>query len=241
MKKRIVMIGNTNNLRGVPVDLATYNSFFTSPIGGNWCREEIDLLWNPTRRSLFRQIVEIENADYDYVITIFSGHGFEEGDETVLVLNGRGETITLNDLMNLSPRQLLIIDCCRIRMLLLSADFVLEETESTMLSMSHDPIRQAYEERIRDSIPQEVILFACDEGERAFDSPDGGEYSQYLLAAAQMATRSRSPFISVSDAHYKAVSMMRQDFSLMQHPQILQPHCATHRQLPFAVNLKFFL
>jgi hypothetical protein len=242
MRKKIVMIGNTSDLPGVPVDLAAYYDFFTSPGGGSWCREEIDILWNPTRRSLFRRIGAIENADYDYVITIFSGHGFEEDDETVLTINGRRETITLNDLTNLSPRQLLIIDCCRSRMQLLPVDFVLEQTESTMLSMSRDPIRRAYEERIQDSIPQKVILFACDEGEKAYDSDEGGEYSQYLLNAAQMATRSRSPFVSVSEAHYKAVSMMlHDDPSMEQHPQILQPRCSTHRQLPLAVNPNVFL
>ena len=107
-----------------------------------------------------------------------------------------------------------------------------------MLSMSRDPIRQAYEERIWDSMPQEVILYACDDGEKSLDSPDGGMYSHYLLNAAQMlSTASRSPFVSVSQAHFKAVSMMRQDNLLMeQHPQILQPRCAVNQQLPFGVN-----
>jgi hypothetical protein len=68
---------------------------------------------NPTRRSLFRKIDAMENADYDYVITIFSGHGEEAEDDTVLILNGQGEKIAMSALTNLSQRQLLIIDCCR--------------------------------------------------------------------------------------------------------------------------------
>jgi len=90
-------------------------------------------------------------------------------------------------------------------------------------------------------MPQEVILFACDEGEKAFDSHDGDEYSRHLLYAAQTATRSASPFVSVSETHYKAVSMMRQDDpSMIQHPQILQPRCAVRRQLPLAVNPRYW-
>ena len=110
-----------------------------------------------------------------------------------------------------------------------------------MLSMSRAPIRRAYEERIWNSVPQEVILYACDEGEIALDSDDGGMYSHYLLNAAQMvSTTSCSPFVSVSEAHYKAVSLMRQDDpSMIQHPQISQSRCAANRQLPLAVNAKF--
>jgi hypothetical protein len=171
MKKKIVMIGNTDYLRGVPIDVSAYYSFFTSPVGGNWCREEIEILMNPTLRCLLRRIIAIENADCDYLITSFTGHGFEEGRETILVLNGRGEMITLGALTNLAQRQLLIADCCR-RPLPPLVDFDFTQPGATMLSMSRDPIRRAYEERIRDSSQREVILFACDEGEKADDSPD---------------------------------------------------------------------
>ena len=44
MKKKILMIGNTDGLPGVPVDVFSYHSFFANPIGGHWCCEEIDIL-----------------------------------------------------------------------------------------------------------------------------------------------------------------------------------------------------
>lgn len=236
MKKKILMIGNPNNLRGVPVDVSSYYSFFTSPAGGNWCGEEIKILTNTTRRELFNRLMEIENADCDYVITIFVGHGFEADGETVLVLNEQGDMMTLDDLTNLSPRQLLIIDCCRVPMPR-SIDFTFERTGATRLSMSRDPIRRAYEDRIGEALPQEVILFACDEGEAALDFPDGGAYSQYLLDATRIAlANSDSPFVSVSQAHYRAVRLMQRDSFVRQHPQILQPRCAVKRQLPLGVN-----
>jgi hypothetical protein len=238
MKKKILMIGNTSDLRGVPVDISAFYSFFTSPVGGHWCGEEIEILMNPTLRSLLRKIVAIENADYDYLITIFSGHGVEADDGTVLIINGQREKIVMSALTNLSQRQFLIIDCCRAPM---PVDTAFTKTGATMLSMSRDPIRQAYEERIQSSLPQEVILFSCDEGEKSLDSADGGVYSHYLLNAAQMvSTTSRSPFVSVGQAHYKAVSMMMHDDpTTEQHPQISQPRCATSRQLPLAVNANY--
>ena len=239
MRKKILMIGNTHNLQGVPTDISAYYSFFTSPVGGNWCREEIEILLNPTLRCLLREIVTIKNADYDYVITIFSGHGAETIDGMVLFINGQGTKIMMSALRNLSQRQLLIIDCYRSRTLL-PVDSAFEQEGATMLSMSRDPVRQAYEEQIRDSIPQEIILYACDEGEKAEDSDDGGVYSQFLLHAAQMLpVDSHSPFVTVSEAHHKAVSMIQRDPFGNQHPQILQPRCLPHRRLPLAVNPMF--
>jgi len=233
MKKKILMIGNTNNLLGVSVDVSAYYSFFTSPAGGNWYDEEIDILPNPTRYDLLDTINEMRGADYDYVITVFAGHGNEAGSGTVLAINGQGETIEIDDLLDLSQRQLLIFDCCRSY-----ADTDCTVSGATMLSMSRDPIRQTYEDRIENSAPQEVILFACDEGEKAMGTDDGGEYSQHLLYATHMIlAHSDSPFVSVSKAHYKAVSLMtRENPFTRQHPQILQTRCLPYQRLPLAVN-----
>lgn len=237
MKKKILIIGNTSGLPGVPVDMLSYYSFFTSPVGGNWCCEEIDIMKNPTRCSLYKKIVEIEKADYDYVITIYVGHGCEAVSGTVLIINGQDETVEMNDLTNLSQRQLLIFDCCRSYV---EQPFDIE-ARATKLSLSRDPIRRAYEDRIQASSPQEIVLFACDHAEEAYSTVDGGEYSQHLLHATQMALiDSHSPFISVSRAHYKAVSSMRQDgLFMLQHPQILQSRCSMQRCLPLAINPNF--
>ena len=106
-----------------------------------------------------------------------------------------------------------------------------------MLSMSRDPIRQAYEDRIRDSVPQEIILYACDEGEPAGANRKGSAYLYYLLHATEKAlTHSASPFISVSRAHRKAASLLRRDPSVEQRPQIQQPHCLRNQRLPLAIN-----
>ena len=107
------MIGDTSDLQGVPLDIRDYYDFFTRPIGGNWCNDEIEILRSPTQRFLRKTIGEIRKADYDYVITFFSGHGCEVDDEIVLTINGDNEDIMLDDLRNLSQKQLLIIDCCR--------------------------------------------------------------------------------------------------------------------------------
>ena len=107
------MIGNTDDLPGVPIDISDYYGFFTSPAAGHWYDEEIDILLNPTQHELLETLADIEEAGYDYLITVFSGHGEETSDGTVLAINGHGETILLHNLTELAERQLLIIDCCR--------------------------------------------------------------------------------------------------------------------------------
>jgi hypothetical protein len=239
MKKKNLMIGNTDNLPGVPIDISGFYDFFASPIGGNWCSEEMDILLNPPLHSLLQKIEAIANADNDFVITIFSGHGGEAYNGTVLSINGRGEKVMMQTLMNLAPKQLHIFDCCRSPMPR-PIDFSFRKTRATKRSMFRDPIRRAYEARIRVALPQEVFLFACDEGEAAKDTADGFySYSQYLLHAAQTAaTDSNSPFVTVSEAHDLAVSMMREDDpSTIRHPQIYSRVIPPRRELPLAVNV----
>jgi hypothetical protein len=143
MKKKILMIGDTSDLEGVPVDIRDYYEFFTSSFGGSWCHDEIDILRSPSRSELIEAINEIERADYDFLITIFSGHGAEAIRGTILQINGDGETIEADDLLGLSPRQISVFDCCRT---CVDDDFL--DEGATMFSMSRDSVRQAYEERI---------------------------------------------------------------------------------------------
>ena len=238
MRKKILMIGNTDDLPGVPIDISNYYDFFISPTDGNRYDEEIDVLINPTQHELLEAIAEIEEADYDYVIVFFSGHGEETTDGTVLYINGHEETILLHNLTKLSQRQLLIINCCRSHHRI-PVDI---NIDSTTLSLSHDSTRQAYEELIKFSAPQEVVLFFCEDEESMWATQEGGFYSRYLLDAIQIALANPLLlFVSVGRAHYKAVSLMRQEcLYFEQNPTMFQSPCSVHRRLPLAVNAQFF-
>ena len=195
---------------------------------------------NPAQHELLETIADIEEADYDYLITVFSGHGEETSDGTVLSINGKKETILLHNLTNLSQRQLLIIDCCRSHHRI-PVDISID---SATLSLSRDSIRQAYEELIQFAAPQEVILFSCNDSETSVDTREGGtcSYSQCLLNAIQIAlTNPLLRFVSVGRAHYKAVSLIKQEYLLYeQNPTMLQSPCSVHRRLPLAVNTRFW-
>ena len=143
------MIGNTAGLLCVPIDISDYYDFCTSLSSGYWYDEEIDIVLNPTQYELLETITEIEEADYDYVIVIFSGHGEKMGNGPVLYINRQEETILLHRLMKFAERQLLIIDCCRSHHRI-SVDISID---STTLSLSYGTVRQVYEELILFSAP----------------------------------------------------------------------------------------
>ena len=227
------MVCSTDGLPGVPVDIFSYYSFFIGPTGGYWDHDEIFIMRNPTKRDLLKEIDDIRQADYDYVITIYAGYGEEADNGPTLIINEHGESIEIGHLLDLSQRQVTICDCCReYRPTSHNTSFI--KTGATMLSMSRDRLRRAYEDRIEASTPQEVILYACDEGEAAKDSLS---YSLFLLRATQLALgRTSSRFISVNQAHTEAVTLMQINSQTQQHPQIQQSRCSLHRRLPWAIN-----
>ena len=236
MRKKILMIGNTDGLPGVLVDIDDCYAFFTSPIGGNWHCDEIDILMNPTKRNLSRKLSEIEYAAYDYVIVIFSGHGCEEYNGIVLAINEH-EIFAMRHLTNLSPKQLMILDCCRSYRVIDEEDACINN-EAIAFSRFDNMIRHEYERMIDNAVPQEIVLYSCDENEVSLISNEGSYYSQYLLTAAEIAmTQLHVPAKNVRRIHDAAVEMMRQDYPFSnQHPRILEPHRLVHRRLPFAIN-----
>ena len=168
----------------------------------------------------------------------FSGHSEETSNGTTLCINGKQETIRLHNLTELSHRQLLIFNCCRSHHRI-PVDISID---STALFLSHDSTRQMYEELIKFSAPQEVILFSCEDGESTWATQEGRVYSQYLLDAIEIALANPLLlFVSVDRAHYKAVSLMRRDDYLseqQQHPTMVQFPCSVHRRLP---SMRIFL
>ena len=231
MRKRILMIQRGEESLGVSADIASYYSFFTSPIGGGWYHDEIEILRNTDRRRFFNAIDEVDRIGYDYFIVIFSGHGYEASDGTTLAIN-KYERISIRDLRGVSPRQVIIADCSRSYIPVPNI-----APTPTMFSINRGLLREAYENQILYSAPQEIILYACDEGETAGGTYAGGTYSQHLIFAARMAsTDFASPFVSVPYAHCKAVSLMQTSPRMRQHPQISQSACLPGRHIPFGVN-----
>ena len=116
------------------------------------------------------------------------------------------------------------------------------KNNATSVSFDYNDF-DAYEERIADSAPQKIILFACDENESATDTVDEDiqSHSQYLLDATQMILdEARESFIIVSQAHVRARGLILKNPKMQQRPKIRQPNLPIDQRLPFAVNPNFF-
>ncbi len=229
MRKKVLLIGNSEGLPGVKVDIENYKGFFKSNCGGDWVDFEITTKLNASKKDVISELASMKALSLDYSIIIFSGHGGQKR-ETLLELNSAGELLSESELKNISQRQLTIYDCCRSY-----AQPIMDSKSFTAIlnkGLSDVSTRERYEKRIMEAIPQQVCLYACSIGEVAHDTSRGGVYSKYFL---QSARNLQSSFKLVGTAHEEAATLTTADFK-DQHPDAILPRCLTSQQLIISIN-----
>lgn len=236
MKRKALLIGNTNNLPGVQTDMQKTCAFLGDQVGGGWLPSEIVELRNPSRHELLGRIKLLKSESIDYAFVLFSGHG-GHAHQTVLELNAAGETINESELWNIAPRQITIYDCCRAHI----QEPVVESAMMESLSASVDwrnGLRARYEARIMQAIPQQVRLYACLESQSAYDLGKGAIYLGHLLDSA-CDIGSSQLFKTVESAQEQAYSLTvatAASAGYQQNPDAALPKCLTHQQLILAIR-----
>ncbi len=236
MKRTALLIGNSNGLAGVKIDINNFNNFLKSDIGGKWYDSEITVEMNPTRRSLLAKIEQLKTENNDFAIVVFSGHGAYTKN-TILELNRNEEIISEIDLKYISKRQISIFDCCR--------NVVQEPLKNKALlsdsfnrSERNDYIRNKYDARIMQSIEQQISLYACSIGESALDTENGGLYSSLLLKS--VSPDYDSLYKLVGEAHEQASEKTKNAAWVMelhrQNPSATIPKCLSSQQLIMSIN-----
>lgn len=244
-KRKALLIGNSNGLEGVKVDLANFKSFLMSNKGGAWNDDEIVVLAHARLLTLDATIRSIKSDNVDYCIVYFSGHGAYQRatdsrwGETILELED-GNTIHESKFDGLSQRQLTIIDSCRSVVEHIILDSIQLSTESVNFAENErERFRMKYNHRIMKAIPQHAKLYSCSVGEVSIDMGErkGSAYTNALLKATE------HDIETVHQAHSKAVELikeydLRKKFSQygMQHPEAVLPKCLTSQQLIFCIN-----
>ena len=227
MRKKILIIGNNDNLPGVKVDIIKYKKFFMSSYGGNWLESEIIERLNISKSDLVKELAVLKSLHLDYLILIFSGHGGQER-ETVLELNPKEECISESDLKLLAVRQLNIFDCCRSYATPLM-ESIKGELKEKLFSTKNT--REKYEKKIMQAVPQQISLYACSIGEAANDTRTGGVYSKYLIDSS---ISDESEYITVAEAH-KIASILTTLDEPSQNPDAVLPKCLSSQQLIIGV------
>jgi len=228
MEKRILIIGNTNGLPGVKVDIESYKTFFKSAYGGDWYGNEIIVKVDTSKTELKTELNNLKAKSLDYLIVIFSGHGGQER-ETVLELNANGECINESELKNLAHRQLNIFDCCRVYPEKFTKSII---NEIELRTFSFTNTRERYERRIMEASRQQVSLYACAIGECAHDTAKGGAYSKNLLASSSIV---QTDYKLVGVAHEEASAMTSKEFP-DQHPEADLVRLLSSQQLIIAIK-----
>lgn len=240
MNRKALLIGNSNGLSGVKKDISNWESFLTSDIGGKWLPSEIDVEMNPSKISLMSKINTLKHR-YDFVLVVYSGHGaYSQG--TILEINSKGEYIYESDLKGIAPRQISVFDCCR--GIVTMQDSIKESiTNLSVKNQFTSNIRQDYETRIMQAIPQQLSLYACSIGESAYDSNDGGYYTKNLLESTNLFVEEQH-FLTVGMAHQvgalKTTIEVFEKENAIQKPDAFLPKCITSQQLIISINPKYY-
>ncbi len=239
MNRKALLIGNSNGLPGVKKDIFKWQNFLKSDIGGGWFPQEIDVEMNPSQKSLISKI-NMFKGQYDFVIVVFSGHGaYSKG--TILEINGEEEYIFEDDLKNIAPRQISVFDCCR-GVVRTVQDSINDLRRFNIKRRSND-IRQDYETRIMQAIPQQISLYACSVGESAYDSNDGGYYTKNLLKSANLFDNYQH-FLTIGSVHKTGALRTTQEVMKtekeIQSPDAFLPKCLTSQQLIISINPQYY-
>jgi len=240
MNRKALLIGNSSGLSGVKKDILNWQFYLMSDIGGKWFPSEIDVEMNPSKIALMSKINMLKNR-YDFVIVVYSGHGaYSEG--TILEINSKEEYVYEKDLKNIAPRQISVFDCCRAVVTI--QDSIKESLRNlSVKNQFTSNIRQDYETRIMQAIPQQVSLYACSIGEYAYDSNDGGYYTKNFLKSTGLFVDNQR-FLTVGMVHQagaiRTTNEVKEKENAIQNPDAFLPKCLTSQQLIISINPKYY-
>lgn len=229
--RKAVLIGcpgkSNGFLRGVKEDLKKMACFLQSSKGGAWKRDEIISLSNPA----VEETANIIQSIYaDYLLIYFSGHGYTDRLSNNRMISLRDGSIPDWQLLNDSPRQLVLVDACRNY----SAPGLsgVPAFEDAIDHFEGLPSYELFSECIAMSPHGSLIVHATEQGKYSYDSPKGGYFTQALM---HVSTRMKT------DSDYSPCSIQ----SILVHvPKVLKnmgnpqtptiTHISGNLQVPFA-------
>ena len=232
MKRKAILIGNNRGIMGVNKDLIDFRTFLLSYSGGAWNTEEITILLNKSASELTKEISNIKSEGYDYAIVYFTGHGGLDG-ETIVEINPSGEQIPESELYGISPKQINILDSCRVN---IAGSIKIEG--ATTVSASGDErnsVRAEFDSLLLSAALQFVKIYSCSEGEESYATPSGSYYTQSLLKEAKGLLRTNR-IVSIYNCHdHAAIETINfaKSNGHVQTPQIIPAKCLLFQELPF--------
>ncbi len=179
--RKAVLIGSPGSIRdngylhGVEHDLNNVKEFLLSESGGCFYDNEIITLFDCTS-SMVNSV--IKNVYCDYLFVYFSGHGYNDDNKNKLCL--KDGNISDFQLLNNSPRQLVIVDACR--SFIHTGLGAIPGFESwSSFDGERSLVRKIFDNFIKRSPIGKMIVHSTKKGEVSYDTPDGGIFTNALL------------------------------------------------------------
>lgn len=222
--------GEENFCEGVYTDVDNYENYLKSMHGGAWNEDEIHSELNISKQELKNWIIYLSN--FDYSVIIFAGHGEYNilHQQTEIQIN-KYETIFENELITPTDRQLIMLDCCRIKTRTLVEDsFIKSFSIESSSNISRDVYRMIFDNKLSESVQDLIKVYSCDIDETARDlGRKGGLFSKSLIDSAD-GREDLSIFKTFSKAKDIVITQSRNK----QHPQIEKPRSGT--SFPFYIS-----
>jgi len=237
MKRKALIIGSPDKgihfLPGVEKDVKSWEAYLSSPIGGAWDNDEIEVIESPTTASLKLAIRLLAYVDYSFVT--FSGHGRSIPYGSTIININPSEEIDTQNLISNSKKQTIILDCCRTfpRMVLKEEARILSKAMDSY--QDRNRYRLAFENHLNQCEPGQIILYSCSPNESAGESDlYGGYYTNAIQRASHHLSERQNNVLTVKQAHEVAKSTVESRTANKQHPVGEFPR--SWNSFPFAVN-----
>jgi len=226
----------SGELFGPPIDNQNFFNFLTSSLGGNWFREEIYSLQNPSSVQVENSINSFLNGA-DYTFIIFTGHGFinldSQKQQYVELINGG---IPILNLRTTAKRQTLIVDACR-------GFFSPTREVNKVFGDVFDHFtgktntRKIFDNAVLYAEEGWTILYAANRNQTALDTVEGAAYLLSLLEVAENwgVNNKIDNILPINVAHQRAKIYLSKNFETIQEPSKNAEKRIIH--FPFAVKM----
>jgi|SRR5579864_2550110 len=185
-------VADDSPIDGCKRDAGAMESWLTSPAGGAWEKEEVEVVHNPWQFEIDSGKAKLDAADF--AIVTFSGHGHLEQtkdglDQRLVIGSGNGpKDISLSSLYPNAPKSIVMIDACRkiepAPVIKMARAFTFNERIE--MEMDRNAYRAAYEKAIQNANDGRFLLMACSVNEFAGeDNLNGGLFTHTLLEVAR--------------------------------------------------------
>lgn len=223
-------INGENYCEGVLTDVSNYTNYLESIHGGAWEDNTIYHKIDISKKELESYISYMSR--FDYSVVIFAGHGeySEKYKQTILQIN-ENECILENELQTGTDRQLIIMDCCRVKSKALVEDsFYKSFSLESKINQDRLLYKMRFNQLLEKSMHDLIKVYGCSVGESARDlGKKGGLFSKNLIDSA-----SGNNDLSIYKAFVKAQNIVVTYSRNKQNPDIERPRSGV--SFPFYIS-----